>query len=128
MSTALEHLAARLTSDPLFLASALAEYARSEQLDDEALARALGCTRSDLTRLQLCGVPRADAEQFRADIATIAARFGIECDTLAAMVRRGQSLARLRSKQAEAAEPGFLLAARDDAREPPTRTDEEAPR
>jgi hypothetical protein len=125
MSAALDHLAARVATDPLFLASALAEYARSEGLDDDGLATALGCARADLTRLRLCGTPRSDPEQFRTDVAAIAERFAIDTNTLAAIVRRGQSLARLRAAQPGAVQPGFLLAARDDDREPPP-PDEEA--
>jgi hypothetical protein len=123
MSTALDHLASRVATDPLFLASVLAEYARSESLDDDNLVAALGCGRADLTRLRLCGNPRLDPEQFRADIAAIAERFGIDPNTLAAIVRRGESLARLRAAQPGAVQPGFLLAARDDDREPPQPDD-----
>lgn len=117
MSAALDHLAARVGTDPLFLANALAEYARSEALDDDGLAAALGCARGDLTRLKLCGAPRA--EHFRADVDAIAGHFGIDPNTLTAVVRRGQSLARLRAAQPAEGAPGFLLAARDDDR-PPT--------
>jgi hypothetical protein len=115
MSAALDHLAARVVSDPTFLANPLAEYARSEGLDDAGLAAALGCRATDLTNLRLCGVPRAD--QFRADVGAIAGRFGIDPTALASIVRRGQSLARLRAAQVAPAEPGLLLAARDH--EPP---------
>ena len=73
MSAALDHLAARVGTDPLFLANALAEYARSEGLDDAGLAVALGCAESDLAGLRLCGVPRP--ERFREDAMRIAARF-----------------------------------------------------
>jgi hypothetical protein len=119
MSAALDHLAARVATDPHFLACALAEYARSESLDDAGLAAALGCPPEQLTRLRLCGAPRSEAGQFRADVAAIAARFGLDIDTLAGIVRRGQSLARLRAPQPAEAAPGFLLAARDEEREPP---------
>lgn len=119
MSAALDHLAARVATDPLFLANALAEYARSAELDDAGLAAALGCPAADLTRLRLCGAPRTDADQFRADVAAIAGRFGIAPTKLAEAVRRGQSLARLRAARPGAVESGFLLAARDDDRDPP---------
>ena len=112
MSAALDHLAARVGGDPLFLANALAEYARSEGLDDAGLAAALGCAGADLTRLKLCAPPRA--EHFRADVERIAGRFGIGADALADAVRRGQSLARLRAKARPVeADAGLLLAARD---------------
>jgi hypothetical protein len=119
MSAALDHLAARVATDPLFLASALAEYARSEELNDAGLAAALGCPVGELTRLRLCGAPRSDPEQFRADVAAIAGRFGIDANTLITIVRRGQSLARLRAARPPEVEPGVLLAARDDDRKPP---------
>ena len=123
MSAALDHLAARVATDPQFLASALAAYARSEGLDDAGLAAALGCAAADLARLRLCGVPRPDADQFRADVAAIAGRFGIDPATLAEAVRRGQALARLRAPQPGGVEPGFLLAARNDERDPPAPRD-----
>lgn len=125
MSAALDHLAARVATDPMFLANALAEYARSEGLDDAGLATALGCPVSELTRLRLCGAPGAEPEQFRADVTAIADRFGIDSNTLTRIVRRGQSLARLRASQPGGVEPGFLLAARDDDREPPLPTGED---
>ncbi len=126
MSAALDHLAARVATDPMFLANALAEYARSEGLDDAGLAAALGCPVGELTRLRLCGAPGAEPEQFRADVADIAGRFGIDPGTLTRIVRRGQSLARLRAAQPGGVEPGFLLAAREDEREPPPQEGEGA--
>lgn len=111
MSEALDFMAARVATDPTFLAHLLTEYARSEGLDDAGLAAALGCPATELTRLRLCGVPRPD--QFRADVEAIAVRSGVDPDTLAGVVRRGQSLAHLRAVQGTAAEPGWLLAARD---------------
>lgn len=123
MSEALNHFAARVATDPTFLAHALAEYARSESLDDAGLAAALGCAITDLAKLRLCGTPRSELEHFRTDVATIATRFGIDATKFAGVVRRGQSLARLRQARAPG-EPGFLLAARDDAREPPPPSEE----
>jgi hypothetical protein len=125
MSAALDHLAARVATDPMFLANALAEYARSENLDDAGLIAALGCPASELTRLRLCGAPRAD--QFFTDVAAIAGRFGIDPNILGAVVRRGQSLARLRGTAPSEVEPGFLLAARDDERAPPPPDEENSP-
>lgn len=123
MSAALDHLAARVATDPMFLANALAEYARSAELDDAGLVAALGCPAAELTRLRLCGAPRADSEQFRADIAAIAGRFGIDPTVLGSVVRRGQSLARLRAARPAESVPGFLLAARDEERDPPPKED-----
>jgi hypothetical protein len=117
MSAALDHLAARVATDPAFLANALAEYARSKDLDDAALAAALGCPAAELTRLRLCGSPRPG--QFLADVSAIAGRFGIDPTRLGEIVRLGQSLASLRTPQTAEGVPGFLLAARDDDRGPP---------
>jgi hypothetical protein len=125
MSAALDHLAARVATDPLFLANALAEYARSDGLDDAGLAASLGCPVTELTPLRLCGAPRPD--QFRADVAAIAGRFGIAPDVLERAVRLGQSLARVRAAQPVETAPGFLLAARDDEREPPPPSEEGNP-
>jgi hypothetical protein len=58
-------------------------------------------------------------------VEAIAGHFGIDLNTLTAIVRRGQSLSRLRGVQPAEDKPGFLLAARDEDREPPTATSEE---
>lgn len=76
----LERLAARCASEPSFLAHALAAYQRRHGLTDALLADVLGCTRDALTRLRLCGVPRA--ERFAADCRLIAERFGVRVDVL----------------------------------------------
>ena len=118
MSEALDHLAARVAADPFFLAHPLAEFARSERLDDPALAAHLGCRVEDLTMLRLCRAP-TDSAEFRADVAAVAGRFGIDPTALAEAVRLGQGLAELRQAAPAAAEPGVLLAARDADRPPP---------
>jgi hypothetical protein len=114
MSTALDHMAARVATDPLFLAHALTEYARSEGLDDDGLASALCCSRDDLTRLRLCGVPRTDPHLFRSDVEAIATRFNLDWRTLTDVVRRGLSIARLRVAPPVSSEPGAVIAARED--------------
>jgi hypothetical protein len=119
MSELLAGLARRVEGDPFFLAHLLAEYARSERLDDPGLAARLGCRVEDLTVLRLCRAPRPDSADFQADVGAIAARFGIAPAKLAGAVRLGQGLARLRAATPATAEPGVLLAARD-APKPPT--------
>ncbi|MDB5308365.1 MAG: hypothetical protein JWO38_2567 [Gemmataceae bacterium] len=114
MSDALRHLATRVTADPFFLAHPLAEFARSEGLDDPGLAARLGCRIEDLTLLRLCRAPRPEPKEFRADLAAVAARFGLDSGALAAAVRHGQGLATLRSASRPDGPPGTLLAARDD--------------
>lgn len=120
--SALERLAARAATDPLFLAHALAEFARSEGLDDAGLASRFGLTADQLTRLKLCGAPREG--RFAADVAAVAGRFGLDANALASAVTLGQALARVRAKTPAGDHGGFLLAARDDDRPPPA---EDAP-
>jgi hypothetical protein len=120
MSEHLERLARRVASDPYFLASALGRYAESEGLDDSALATKLGCTMPELTRLRLCRVPRPDPPFFWQDTERIAARFALDPNTLADVVRRGLALLSLQqaSEKRPAVEKGFFLAARDDVPDP----------
>jgi hypothetical protein len=106
--TPLDRLARRVLNDPFFLAAALTAFAESEGLDDAGLAARLGCELSVLTNLRLCRMPCPEAPQFWQDVEQIAERFGVDAETLAEMVRRGQGLRRFR----EAAQ-GTLWAARD---------------
>jgi hypothetical protein len=115
VSKSLEALARRVESDPFFLAGLLAEYARSESLDDIGLAAILDCELEALTAIRLCRAPRPDRDGFRQDVDQIAARFGLDADRLTAVVRLGESLRRLRSPAQGG--HGFLAAARDG--EPP---------
>lgn len=118
MSAALDYLAGRVATDPLFLACALAEFARSEGLNDAGLAARFGLTPDQLTQLKLCGAPRSSS--FDTDIAAIAGRFGLDPNALASAVTLGQAVARLRAKTPVAGDrAAFLLAARDDDRAPP---------
>ena len=113
MTKHLEALACRLTKNPKFFACPLAAYALSEDLDDAALAARLECTRENLTMIRLCRAPEAD--RFSADIDEVATRFSADAHALGAAVRHGQSVERMRARQAEQT-GGMLLAARDDDR------------
>jgi hypothetical protein len=117
MNPHLDRLARRVAGDPFFLAFALAGYARSEQLDDPALAAKLDCAVATLTHLRLCRIPRPQAPFFWQDVERIATHFAVSPDVLAEVVRHGQSLMHLQSpgsnRQDESA--GFLMAARDNA-------------
>ncbi len=115
MNPHVNHFAQRLAGAGDFLASALAEYTRSEGLDEAALAGRLGCSAETLTRLRLCRMPRASPPLFWRDVELIAQRFAVPVELLGEIVRRGQSLVHLRSatgKQQDA--PDMLLAARDE--------------
>jgi hypothetical protein len=105
----LERFARRVRDDRYFLASALEDYARSEDLDGAGLAGALGCRRSELGALGLCRRPRTDPVGFRSDVVRIAERFGLSEVRLAEIVRRSDALIALR----EAEEDDVIAAARD---------------
>ena len=125
MSDRLEHFARRVAGDEFFLASALAEYADSEGMDDAALAAALGCPASSLARLRLCRRPRPDPAGMREDVTRIGEHFGIDPLRLAEMVRRADALVAMRRDVAGGA--GALIAARDrehSAGDPATGEDE----
>src|SRR5258708_23467078 len=111
MTSRIRHLAQRVTDDPYFLASALQAYARSEHLDDDALAQALECSQETLTLLRLCRMPRHEPASFREDVHRIASRFGVQVDRLAEAVRRANALEALR--RAVAKDRGLLMAAPD---------------
>jgi hypothetical protein len=122
MSDRLEHLARRVSGDEFFLASALAEYAHSEGLDDPGLAAALGCPASSLARLRLCRRPRPDPAGMREDVMRIGEHFGIDPLLLAGVVRRADALAAMRRDTAGGA--GALIAARDSEHSADRQTDE----
>lgn len=117
MSTPLEQLARRVRPDPFFLAAPLARYAESHQLDDDALAARLGCDRDALTHLRLCRNPEHMPPHFWNDVEHIAARFHLDPDRLAEVVRFGQALLQARppadAPVNQAA--GYLMAAREEA-------------
>ncbi len=121
MSDPLEHLARRVADHPFFLAAPLDRYARSAGLDDAALAARLQCPVAMLTRVRLCRNPSPEAPMFWQDVETIAARFSLNAESLAEMVRFGQNLLRLEGPAEGRApdQPGFLLAARDGDETPP---------
>jgi hypothetical protein len=109
MSDPLEGLARKAARESFFLSSLLEAFARSEELDDAGLARALGCSVQSLPLLRLCRAPRHGAEEFRNDIDCIAGKFGVDPLRLAEAVKHGRVVQRL----LEQAGPGFLMAARD---------------
>ncbi len=114
MTDPLDALARRVENEPFFLASTLSLFARSEELDEQALCRFLRCPPESFAMLRLCRTPDEDSTGFQRDVKRIAERFGIDADALAEAVRRGQALQRLQ----QAAASGTLLAARDAKEEP----------
>ncbi len=123
MTRRIAAFARRVEADPFFLASALSDYAHSEELDEQGLALALGCSLDTLSQLRLCRRPHPDPASFRADIDRIAARFAVRATVLAEAVRRADALAGLRHTATDGR--GLLMAARDrGAEEPPSTTGE----
>lgn len=108
-------LARRIEGDDFFLASALADYARSGHLDEQGLAGALGCSEEDLVSLRLCRRPRSQPESFRREVGRIASRFGARTDVLAEVIRRSDALRAMRARSTEETS-GTLMAARDRRR------------
>lgn len=112
----LDSLVHRVEDEPFFLASTLALFARSEELDDDALCRFLRCPKESFVMLRLCRTPDEDSSGFQRDVKRIAERFDVDADALTEAVRRGQALQRLRRSSSAG---GTLLAARDAEEEPP---------
>ena len=110
MSEAIAALARRLRGDPFFLASALEEYARSEQLTWGALSDVLRCPEETLAPLALCRRPRSDDASFWDDTTRIAERFEVSAGTLGDILRRADALDAWRGGTEDAA---WLQAARD---------------
>jgi hypothetical protein len=75
----------RAQDRPAYVAWALVRVQARERLSDEALATRLGIATVDLPRLALCRRPRP--EQWDADLAQIATRFGLAPEPLAAVLR-----------------------------------------
>jgi hypothetical protein len=88
----LEALAARVVSDPWFLASVLAAYQRRHRLDDPDLADLLGCPVATLTDLRLCCRPgvAAPARTAEEDVRTIAATHRLDTAALLRVVQEGR--------------------------------------
>lgn len=112
MTDRIAALARRVEDEELFLASVLADYARTENLDDQGLAERLGCPVETLIPLRLCLRPDPEPNVFRREVDRIASRFEVAAELLAEAIRRSDALRMMRSK-ADAEEGGLLMAARD---------------
>lgn len=116
-SNALAHAAQRAVSHEFFLAGILREYQQANQLDDDALAKLLGCHVNDLPRLALCRRPATEQKAFIRDIEHLAQRFHLHGDQLAIIIRHADSLRTLRQQLTSTRNAqqmqGILRAARD---------------
>lgn len=123
--------ARRVSDDPFFLASALLAFAAAEGLDEDELARHLGCAADELPALLLCRRPTGEAQMFRAGVQRIADRFGLDAARLARIIRTADALAAFGGVAADAT-GGLLAAARDradaDRRSPAGESRDPAPR
>jgi hypothetical protein len=77
----LSHLARQAASKPEFVASQLAVYQQTKNLDDAALANQLGCSLDDLPHLRLCMLPRLN--HFEEDVERIASHIHADAVVLA---------------------------------------------
>lgn len=100
---------------PAFLGWVLAEYQKTEGLDDAALARHLRAEPGIVSSLRLCLRPRSD--RFLQDIEQIAAMFPCDGDVLVAVVRHVEFLNAARGTSGTN-DAGRLMAARS---RPPKR-------
>ncbi len=73
----------RYAWDP-YVAFALSRYQTRHNLTDEALSERLGCDSVALSHLSLCLAPRKD--HWSEDVAQIAGKFGVNPETLTAML------------------------------------------
>lgn len=112
-SAELRTAAARLESDPFFMASVLADYRTALRLNDQHIAKALGCNVAALTSLAFCRTPRLDDEKlFLSDVHAIANYVGCDWGELARMIRTAQAVSTLKRFTRES-EDQLLKAARD---------------
>jgi hypothetical protein len=107
----LARAASRVSSDPIFMASALQVYGGG-RLEFGELAAALNTDKPTIVRLALCKRPRAHADQFVSDVKAIANACGIGSDKIAEVVRRADALGALRNS------PKALMAAARDRVDP----------
>lgn len=127
-SAAITRAALRASQQPFFLANIFAAYQTAHDLDDQALARQLGCDVHQLPHLALCRRPREDAEAFAADIDHLANRFHFDGVQLAMIVRQVDALQALRQHLAANEQgAGLLRAARDRDEATSSREESEQP-
>jgi hypothetical protein len=107
--------ARRAALDPYFLAFALHQYAEQHEMDEAALAAALGATPETLAHARLCRTPRTDDPAGCDGVSRIAVKFGLNEAELLKAVRAGEVAVAHRAAaergRPETAAP--MLAARD---------------
>ncbi len=108
MPDLIERMAQRAMDDPFYVASAMAEYARSEGIPWGQLAGLLGCSEDQMSQVALCRRPYGDA--IWNDLEQIAGRFTLDAEALLTMVRRADALTSLRGGSGTTT---MLQAARD---------------
>jgi len=112
MTDRIAALARRVEGDDLFLASALADYAHAEDLDELGLAQRLGCSTKTLVSLRLCLKPDPKPVVFRREVDRIASRFEVDAGVLAEAIRLSDATRAMRDKTG-VEDGGLLMAARD---------------
>ncbi len=117
-SVELRAAATRLEGDPFFMASVLADYRTALRVNDQYIAKALGCNVEALTSLAFCRTPRLDDEKlFLSDVQAIAKYVGCDWGELARLIRTAQSISALK-RLTGGAEDQLLKAARDKHDDP----------
>lgn len=108
----LAHAAGRAKSHPRYFGSILATYMAIEKTSERSLARFLGISVFDLSRLGLCLRPRPD--RFASDIEQIAVKFSVQSTVLTNVVRLVEAVRALApsTSHVASADAGVLLAAR----------------
>jgi hypothetical protein len=112
--TLLAAAAKRAANDPMFMAFLLATHRRGA-FNLAEIATEFGTNEASVVTLALCRRPRQSPELFAKDVYAIAAHSGIPPERIAAVVRRADALAAMRS--GESAQ--MMAAAQDEINPPP---------
>jgi hypothetical protein len=108
MPSWLSRAAAEAADHPWTFGAIVAAYCEIERCSAADVAARLDCTAETLMWISLCRRPSRD--EFAANVQSIAARFSVPAHELAAIVRRVDAIASLRSSEEFAQ---HLIAARD---------------
>jgi hypothetical protein len=106
-----ERFARRAVTNPAFLGWQLAAFARARRFDDAALAAYLECAPAALANVRTCGPIRAAHR--RADVAEVAAAFGLNPARLAEATKEVPAEVRAADAEPDPAPGVAFLAARD---------------